>query len=233
MSGRNKSVDLIPVVKDNVGYMYDKVSGQLLPNSGTGAFIIGPKAEVPYTRVEYLKSNSLAWIDTGVSGDNDNLIINATWMIEKWVNNGSIYSNLNGDINTTRMVLTTSGSKISAGINTDYNHEVSGTISKNTKYTTVAIRGSLYVGNTTTTGTPVKKSTNSRNIVLFNRASDNIIERDLGMRLYSFSIEDNTGVLLDMVPVRIGQTGYMYDYVSEQLFGNGGTGSFTLGPDMT
>lgn len=36
-------LDLIPVVKDNVGYMYDKVSGQLFGNAGTGSFIVGPR----------------------------------------------------------------------------------------------------------------------------------------------------------------------------------------------
>ena len=35
-------LDLIPVRKDGVGYMYDKVSGTLLGNSGTGAFVVGP-----------------------------------------------------------------------------------------------------------------------------------------------------------------------------------------------
>ena len=35
-------MDLVPVRKDGVGYMYDKVSGQLLGNSGTGDFVIGP-----------------------------------------------------------------------------------------------------------------------------------------------------------------------------------------------
>ena len=34
--------DLIPVRKDGIGFMYDKVSGQLFGNKGTGAFIIGP-----------------------------------------------------------------------------------------------------------------------------------------------------------------------------------------------
>ena len=32
----------IPVIKDGVGYMYDRVSGQLFGNAGTGAFIVGP-----------------------------------------------------------------------------------------------------------------------------------------------------------------------------------------------
>lgn len=35
-------LDLIPVRKGNIGYMYDRVSGQLFGNQGTGAFIIGP-----------------------------------------------------------------------------------------------------------------------------------------------------------------------------------------------
>lgn len=42
------------------------------------------------------------------------------------------------------------------------------------------------------------------------------------------------GVLMrDFIPVRIGTTGYMYDKVSGQLFGNAGTGEFILGPDVT
>lgn len=40
----NKVLDLIPVRVGDVGYMYDRVSGQLFGNSGTGAFIIGPDA---------------------------------------------------------------------------------------------------------------------------------------------------------------------------------------------
>lgn len=34
--------DYIPVRKGTVGYMYDRVSGQLFGNAGTGDFIIGP-----------------------------------------------------------------------------------------------------------------------------------------------------------------------------------------------
>ena len=34
--------DFIPVRVGDVGYMYDRVSGQLFRNAGTGAFIIGP-----------------------------------------------------------------------------------------------------------------------------------------------------------------------------------------------
>ena len=40
--GNQVTLDLIPVRKNGVGYMYDKVSGQLFGNQGTGQFIIGP-----------------------------------------------------------------------------------------------------------------------------------------------------------------------------------------------
>ena len=41
-TGDNPVRDFIPVRKDGVGYMYDKISGQLFGNAGTGAFMIGP-----------------------------------------------------------------------------------------------------------------------------------------------------------------------------------------------
>jgi len=36
-------LDFIPVVKSNEGMMYDKVSGKLFRNAGTGSFIVGPR----------------------------------------------------------------------------------------------------------------------------------------------------------------------------------------------
>ena len=38
----NLMADFIPVRVGTVGYMYDRVSGQLFGNAGTGAFVIGP-----------------------------------------------------------------------------------------------------------------------------------------------------------------------------------------------
>jgi hypothetical protein len=66
-----------------------------------------------------------------------------------------------------------------------------------------------------------------------------------GFRLFK-SYENSTGfpiafgylqikvdniIKYDLIPVRVGQVGYMYDKVSHQLFGNSGTGNFILGPD--
>ena len=53
-STNQKLLDLIPVRKNGVGYMYDRVSGQLLGNSGTGDFVLGPDKPYDY-EVEYIE----------------------------------------------------------------------------------------------------------------------------------------------------------------------------------
>ena len=50
-------------------------------------------------------------------------------------------------------------------------------------------------------------------------------------RVYWAKITYNGTLVRDLIPVRVGNVGYMYDRVSGQLFGNSGTGSFVLGPD--
>ena len=40
--GDNHVRDFIPVRKDGVGYMYDRVTGKLFYNKGTGEFLTGP-----------------------------------------------------------------------------------------------------------------------------------------------------------------------------------------------
>lgn len=51
-------------------------------------------------------------------------------------------------------------------------------------------------------------------------------------KMYSVKISQNADVIMDLIPVRVGTTGYMYDRVSGQLFGNDGTGNFNLGNDV-
>jgi hypothetical protein len=78
-----------------------------------------------------------------------------------------------------------------------------------------------------------KGTLNSGNIYLFafNYNGEGSTWRPAKMKLYSCKITDNGTVVRDFIPVRVGQTGYMYDKVSGQLFGNSGTGSFILGRD--
>ena len=60
-------------------------------------------------------------------------------------------------------------------------------------------------------------------VVLFGRST---------VRLYNVELLKNGVKLRDFIPVRVGEVGYMYDQVSGELFGNAGSGSFILGPDI-
>ena len=62
---------------------------------------------------------------------------------------------------------------------------------------------------------------------------NNVPWRYCNLKLYRLSIKKDSILLFDAYPVRIEQTGYLYDKVSGQLFGNAGTGEFILGPDVT
>ena len=49
--------------------------------------------------------------------------------------------------------------------------------------------------------------------------------------IYAVKVTQGSNIVMDLEPVRVGTTGYMYDRVSGQLFGNAGTGDFVLGND--
>ena len=51
-------------------------------------------------------------------------------------------------------------------------------------------------------------------------------------KFYYLQITEYSDIVVDLIPVRVGTVGYMYDRVSGQLFGNSGTGDFILGPDI-
>lgn len=51
-------------------------------------------------------------------------------------------------------------------------------------------------------------------------------------KLYYLKLWQGQTLVGDFIPVRIGTTGYLYDQVSGELFGNLGSGNFILGPDI-
>lgn len=53
----------------------------------------------------------------------------------------------------------------------------------------------------------------------------------VGAKIYSAKFYNGSTLVRSFIPVRVGQTGYLFDRVSGQLFGNAGTGSFVLGSD--
>lgn len=51
-------------------------------------------------------------------------------------------------------------------------------------------------------------------------------------RIYYLKLWQGTTLVRHFIPVRLGNTGYMYDIVSKQLFGSANSNKFTCGPDI-
>lgn len=74
---------------------------------------------------------------------------------------------------------------------------------------------------------------NTKHIALFSRGPGDYYGQDIiKPKIRLFRAWKGGNLMLDLMAVRIGQVGYMYDKVSRRLFGNAGTGNFVLGPDL-
>lgn len=71
-------------------------------------------------------------------------------------------------------------------------------------------------------------------VLLFARRASNGLVTIAGTwgTISFFKVERDGELMVDMIPVRVGNIGYMYDRVSGQLFGNAGKGEFVLGADL-
>jgi len=198
---------------------------------------------LPYdAEVEYLESTGTQWIDTGVTYSASSSYVIETrarfrsqpsvntyvgwdaggafgWMaqngLNKWNNGAAGTSALLAapyDVNADMTL------DIRAGTNTLSYFTISG-------YGTISRAHASLAAYAMSNGYP-----------LFARASQGVVEGRAIIYDYAKIYKD--GVLVhDLIPVRVGSgasaVGYMYDRVSAQLFGNNGTGAFTIGPDKT
>ena len=79
---------------------------------------------------------------------------------------------------------------------------------------------------------PTLPFTPVNNIRLFGSAGISASYSKWYGRIYEVKITQGNILAMHLIPVRVGTTGYMYDKVSGQLFGNAGTGDFILGNDI-
>lgn len=188
-------------------------------------------AKLPYdAKIEYLRSTGTQWIDTGIipktSTKAQFKFLNSevtgvcilgyseasdkkSWRFFNY--SSKAYLDLPGANNTRNRIY---GGTIKAGV--IYNLEI----------------GNIYVKNLST-GTNIIRGTASPSFVGLNtiRLNHDGIETTSKNTFYYVKIFEGSILVRDMIPVRVGTTGYMYDKVTKQLFGNQGTGNFILGPD--
>ena len=226
--------DFIPVRKGTVGYLYDRVTGRLFGNAGTGDFVLGPDV-VP---VEYIESHGTEWIDTGVNA-NSNLKVDCRFkMLEtpndfKWL--------------FAARVVDTAGNGYGFGCNaggyltSDYNGRVSsstklqnGEIYNIVKDGNVCQVNDITITNTSTT------FTQSRKLPIWGliTANGNMNTATIPYsQCYRFRVYASEDIIRSFLPVRVGTDatlweGAMMDVLTRRIYRNAGTGAFAYGNDL-
>lgn len=228
--------DFIPVVKNQVAYLYDKVTKTLFANAAeSGAF---DYPETYDAQVEYLKTDGTAYIDTGVN-------ITSTVRFE-------IFMNVPAD--------TTDQYWLFGGRGQTSNNQALG-VSRNYansayywRYHTCVVTGPSIssiaedcvfdnkstsaaricsINGTNATATSNTFSTSVRFILFGYNNAGTVVNSMEDLMVYSAKLYNNSTLVCDFIPVRKNNIGYLYDKVSGKLYGNANSsGAFTYGNDV-
>lgn len=241
--------DYIPVRVGQVGYLYDRVSGQLFGNAGTGAFVLGPDV-VP---VEWLNNGVTAgstqtinfpYIDTGVQAAADVGVeaqyeyLNMSTSSASVMVCGSFVASNSGYFGIYNYAkhnykMWGTATKMSATINTGeilttrLNYLSSGNYED--------IRNEVQINSSTLSGSPTFSTDNIWAFAI-NKGSYSYYEiREV--RFYAFKISKGNAIVRSFLPVRVGTDatsweGAMMDTLTRRIYRNAGTGAFTYGADL-
>lgn len=213
----------------NPGYFY----------TGDINYSISDKKLVWVNPKTYLRGFGGQYIDTGISGNNDNLKFEVKY---EWVNMPDstsyrgVFGNYSGSesANVTRLIQYGS-SRTHANLNTAAEQSDNISQTKNAGEVFVDyLDGSVYKSGDETIELDAGKGTeNNNNILLFGEFSERLAD----IKIYYFKIWDGDELIRYMVPVNQGmvvggvtiQEPGMWDLVNEQFYGNLGTDSFYYG----
>ena len=232
--------DFVPVRVGNAGYLYDRVSGQLFANAGTGSFAVGPDAPFD-SSVEYLGFDGAQYIDTGYTAYGE-FAMDMEFMITQIAGN-TVYSGVRSSSQLLH-VPQVSGE----GGDFRFYYGAGDVPSVETAAATLNVRHVAHAQLTRAlrvceidgrvvarAATSVSPITTDLSIYVGKRnfygASDTVLA--MVGRLYGFRLFRNGTYARDLQPVSSGGVGYMWDSVSNTLLANAGTGSFAVGPDKT
>ena len=197
---------------------------------------------LPYdAEVEYLESTGTQWIDTGFKANTTTTFFECGIMPLVT----SVTQGVFGSRNTPNKAENDANNVfiISNKLRLDW---VNGYVSDSPEIKTYPVslgedyyisitRGTATVNGTTLTSSNRISINSEYNFLIGNFSNGNagtyttgFIGRWRFARLYTNSV-----LVLDLVPVRVGDVGYMYDSVTGQLLRNAGTGAFIIGPDKT
>lgn len=238
----------IPVRVGSTGELFDRVTGTYATR--VGDFVLGPDTfatgvlptrmmpmgvkRKPYdAQVEYIESTGTQYVDTGVIVSSIGHVSVDLEFTTNVSNQGILGSEArSGSSNAQKErfygLVSTSEGAVSGGY-IDF-----GNMTNSRLLATSAATGMRLVVDHDV-NVPSSTKTDGATIYIFavsNQNGTGPTGSKAQFKLRYLRVLDKSSVLIrDFIPVRKGTTGYLYDKVSKQLFGNAGTGSFTLGPD--
>ena len=196
-----------------------------------GVFPMGGRRTppLPYdAEVEYLESTGTQYIDTGINLRSA-LHFALTIVVARSVSeNSMIMGAYKDDSSRPKFQFFVRDTNTWGSINnTSWNTRT---------YTGFVVEGPVQTSQTYNITFDTNANASDWDIWLFARHNDrNVPLMFDGLRMYSLAITKSGESVADFQPVRVGSgssaVGYLYDRVSGQLFGNAGTGAFTIGPD--
>jgi len=234
---------------NKVGKMY--LGGTAIGKAYLGEDLVydsaGGGQVLPYdAEIEFLQSSGTQYIDTGIKPTtNFECEIKA-----EYINNQLGYDTLlgsftNADAYGVALAIRANGNA-GGGANSGYiqfGKDAGGSIAISAistlgvhTYKTSVKNGSISISvdGTVTTATYSAGNPSSLSMYMFARhRQDTGVGNYSNAKIYYCKIWNGGNLVFDAIPVRVGQVGYMYDKVSGQLFGNSGSGSFTLGNDKS
>lgn len=183
--------------------------------------------------LEYIESTGTQYIDTGISGNNDNLKIECEFIITEMANPwNTVYGNyIDENSNSFRLIIDGNNhigyfsSNTKAGNSkVSYNFQIGTKYTIESSYLKAIINDKTYPYDEKVIGRE-----NNQTIWLFNSLS---MSTGIGIKLYSFKIYDNDVLVRDFVPIKDDtKRGALYDKVTQEIFYNSGEGEFICGPN--
>lgn len=182
---------------------------------------------LPYdAEVEYLESSGTQYIDTGIIGNQDTEIQGTVMFLDD--TNAMVWGDNSVSSRQISLFRTSTGNSRFDGWGASANYK--SFMPKDSILQLTENQNGIYVNNILKKSITGVTSFKTGNTIYFYWCHTTSANKVLA-RFYEFSIIENGVKKIDLIPVRVGTTGYMYDRVSRQLFGNAGTGDFIVGPD--
>lgn len=230
--------DYIPVRRGTTGYLYDRVSGKLFGNAGSGDFVLGPDV-VP---VEYIESHGTEYINTGI-------ILNDTYGIDinfapmetaSGVSEHGIFGSSVSGTGIRHNVLQIHSSANGVGLWMPSNTRICNYAITIGEYQHWQINLSdsdeVVVDNVLKAYThPTTPAECQYPVYLFGRNVANTLKSGScsKMRLATWKVCDGSGnPIQKWLPVRVSTEGAMMDVLTRRIYRNAGTGAFGYGNDL-